>query len=448
MKRIFTYALLLAVAGAFTVSFTSCSEDNDNSAERRKVQNEELQSLTARYVNEVVFPTYTNLANEADNLYKKIAELKTKVKAGTTVTQSEIDAICTNYKVARSHWEESEAWLYGAASDFDIDPNIDTWPLVVPTLASDLQNNTKMAKLDNQSDLGYIAVITDMAEENRGFHGIEFIFFRDGKNRNVTFFNDGSKETFKEKDGSQPFAGKNVTAKEELIFATAAAAYLRDRVYQLEVAWRGDNATPAHKTRLDACKAVYPDIFKVTVGNSNLSYGANMLAANTGTSTYQTWRKAVEAILVAGCSNICSEVANQKMGQAYRSAIGKPETHKDENGNDVVDDPNYIESPYSYNSFTDFYGNIMSIQNALYGNLNKDKYESNSIMAYLQKYNSEMANNLQNKLTAALDALKACQNSGTSFVKDPGATYVKTAMDKIGDLDKALNESANWILAN
>uniref|UniRef100_UPI0028D18F48 imelysin family protein n=1 Tax=Hoylesella marshii TaxID=189722 RepID=UPI0028D18F48 len=133
---------------------------------------------------------------------------------------------------------------------------------------------------------------------------------------------------------------------------------------------------------------------------------------------------------------------------AYRSAIGKPETHKDENGNDVVDDPNYIESPYSYNSFTDFYGNIMSIQNALYGNLNKDKYESNSIMAYLQKYNSEMANNLQNKLTAALDALKACQNSGTSFVKDPGATYVKTAMDKIGDLDKALNESANWILAN
>ena len=107
MKRIFTYALLLAVAGAFTVSFTSCSEDNDNSAERRKVQNEELQSLTARYVNEVVFSTYTNLANEADNLYKKIAELKTKVKAGTTVTQSEIDAICTNYKVARSHWEES-----------------------------------------------------------------------------------------------------------------------------------------------------------------------------------------------------------------------------------------------------------------------------------------------------------------------------------------------------
>ena len=127
------------------------------------------------------------------------------------------------------------------------------------------------------------------------------------------------------------------------------------------------------------------------------------------------------------------------MGQAYRSATGtaKPD-----------DDPNYIESPYSYNSFTDFYGNIMSIQNALYGNINKSTYESNSIMAYLNIHNKTLATDLQAKLTAALAALKACQNSGTPFVKNPGAPVVKTAMDKIGELDEMLNTAASQITKN
>ena len=69
-----------------------------------------------------------------------------------------------------------------------------------------------------------------------------------------------------------------------------------------------------------------------------------------------------------------------------------------------------------------------------------------SVMSYLKKYNATEAATLQTKLTAALEALKACQDSGKSFVEAPGATSVKAAMDAISELDNELNEAADWIL--
>lgn len=433
MKRFFNYALALAMVGTLSAGFVSCSEDEETPVETTKER--QLQALSTTYVNDVVTKTYSNLANEAEKLYNLIAVLKTKVNAGTTVTQGEVDAICTSYKTARSHWEESEAWLYGAASDYEIDPSIDSWPLVVKALAEDLTNATKMAAISNTTGAEYIKAISDLAKENRGFHGLEFIFFRNGSNRLAKYFS----KTEQEDDAE--FAGKHITGEQEMAFAMATAAYLRDRCYQLEVAWLGDKAPAAHKARVAECEKVDPEAFGTKQKVNGQYYGQNMLAAGQGDakSTYKTWRNVVEDILVSGCSKICSEVADQKMGQAYRSATGtaKPD-----------DDPNYIESPYSYNSFTDFYGNIMSIQNALYGNINKSTYESNSIMAYLNIHNKTLATDLQAKLTAALAALKACQNSGTPFVKNPGAPVVKTAMDKIGELDEMLNTAASQITKN
>ena len=90
----------------------------------------------------------------------------------------------------------------------------------------------------------------------------------------------------------------------------------------------------------------------------------------------------------------------------------------------------------------------MSIQNALYNNVEGSAATNSSVMAYLKKYNATEAAALQAKLTAALDALKACQNSGKSFVEAPGAACVKAAMDAISALDDELNEAADWILKN
>lgn len=432
MNKILKLAMLFVAAGIMTTSMVSCSSDdeNDTPVNVTKEQNEAIEALVKQYLNDVVYPTYTNLANESENLYNKISALKVKLKAGTTVSQSEIDAICTSYKTARKYWEQSEAFLYGAASDFEIDPHIDTWPLDVPTLGEDLTDDAKIARLDAADGIEYAR--TSLTAENLGFHGIEFIFFRDGKNRSAAFFNNDEKES-----NSDITDKGDVTGKEEVIFATAVAGDLRDKCFQLEVAWN-PNANAAHKSRVAEC-AKTSDDFETKVSKNGLTYGENLMAVNAGNSTYNSWKKVIEEILVGGCSNICAEVADQKMGQAYRAATGT---------GDSDDDPNYIESPYSHNSFTDFYGNIMSIQNALYNNVEGTSATNSSVMSYLMKYNPTEASALQTKLTAALAALQACQNSGKSFVENPGATCVKTAMEAIGELDNELNAAANWILKN
>ena len=434
MKKIFKTATLLMAACMMTTGFTACSSDDDNdnnsTASVADEQNTAIETLTRQYLSSVVYPTYGSLANECETLYNQISALKAKLKAGTTVSQAEIDAICASYKTARNYWEQSEAFLYGAASDFEIDPHIDTWPLDVPTLGADLADDAKIARLDAADGIEYAR--TSLTAENLGFHGIEFIFFRDGANRQAAFFNNDAEET----DADIKAKGK-VTAKEEVIFATAVAGDLRDKCFQLDVAWN-PAADNAHKTRVAECAKTSSD-FETKVSKNGLTYGENLTAVNTGNSTYNSWKKVAEEMLVGGCSNICAEVADQKMGQAYRAATGAAEAD---------DDPNYIESPYSHNSFNDFYGNIMSIQNSLYNNVEGTSATATSLMAYLQKYNAKEAATLQTKLTAALAALKACQNSGRAFVEAPGAPAVKTAMDAIEELDAELNTAADWILKN
>lgn len=164
---------------------------------------------------------------------------------------------------------------------------------------------------------------------------------------------------------------------------------------------------------------------------------------------YTSWRGVMGEILNAGCSNICDEVASQKMGQVYRCATGKPETSEE----GETDSPDYIESPYSEKSFLDFYDNITSIKNALYGNIDKDNYESASIMAYLKEYNSDLANELSTNLNGALNALTTCQN-GRPFVKIAYSgtaaelATVKAAMDAVDRLNTTIVEVKDWIQKN
>lgn len=441
MKNLFKYALLFAAAIVISLSFTACSDDDDDNSSDSSLTEQEsfIKAITEEYLDDVVYETYDDMADATSELFDLINTFNTKLQAGTTVIQSEVDAICDKYKEARKYWEQTEAFLYGAASDFNIDPHIDSWPLELQTLASVLSNSTaiaKMADTDDDAAISY-ARATFTNEGELGFHGIEFIFFRDGKPRDVSVFNNNETESYE-----QYFSEVTVTAKTEVIYARAAAGDLRDRTYQMEVAWAGNEAESSHISRVNEILSELGEDGELLTATGNY-YGADLLLAGTDASTLapSSWKKVMEIILVDGCSNICAEVADQKMGQAYRCATDAAEKE---------DDPNYIESPYSYNSFTDFYNNIVSIQNALYGNIEAatGAYESNSVMAYLYKYNATEAATLQSKLTAALNALQACIDSGTPFVKSPGATCVGTAMDAVNDLDNELNTASNWILAN
>ena len=404
MKNAIQTLMLLACAG---MCLAACEDrtgkDGLTSAEQ------EMKAVVEQYVPGVVYATYADLAKETGELYDLLAAASKKGVSG--LSQSELDAICAKFLQARQSWEESEAFLYGAATDFGIDPHIDTWPLDVEALATSLSNAEQVSKLEGEDGIAYAAA--KLGQELLGFHGIEFILFRDGANRKV--------EALRANETHEAFAGKTVTGVQELIYATAVAGDLRDNCYRLLVSWNAD-APVVYRDRCNELEVA------VTLSGSDKSYGENMLGAAAKGSTYATWQETLSSILVAGCSNICNEVANVKMGNAH-------------SGEDI----NYIESPYSKKSFQDFIDNILSIQYTLYGKAGATKAESHSLMSFFQQYKYVGLNDLQSDLDASLKALKACQAKG-AFVDIYKDASVQAAMDAVNDLDDELNKAAAWIV--
>ena len=411
MKKII-YSMAVLMMG---LAFTACSSDDDNNDDNKLAEKDQaMEAITSQYVNNVVFPIYKSLASQTSDLFDQLVEAKAKFRAGT-LTQGDIDRICNTFIAARSAWESSESFLYGAATDFGIDPHIDTWPLDRTALAKALSSAEIIDDLDDLEDGGIDNARALVGEQQLGFHGIEFIIFRNGQNRPLS--------ALQGVEDDEAFSGRNITGEQELIFAAAVAGDLRDKCFQLEVSWLGDEAPVAHQERVEECE------FPSTVAGGESSYGENMINATKAGSTLSTWRGVMSTILVAGCSGICAEVAGQKIGQAYLGT-----------------DPDYIESPYSQRSYFDFFDNISSIQYSLNGQQATTAH-ANSIMTYLQKYNATMAADLKTKLEAALSAL-ATAKAGTPFVVDSHSANAKAAMDAINDLDEALNTAASWIAAN
>ena len=401
MKNKFILGIAVA-ALALTACEKEKNDDNSLSLEN------DIKAAVEQYVPNVIYTTYNDLAKESNELYEFLAAACEK--GVNALTQPEIDAICAKFLQARQSWEESEAFLYGAATDFGIDPHIDTWPLDVEALATALNNAEQVANLEGEDGITYAS--TKLGAELLGFHGIEFILFRDGQNRTV--------DALRGNEDDEAFSGKTVTGEQELVYATAVAGDLRDNCYRLIVSWNPD-APEAYQDRCEELEV------PVSMTGSDKTYGENMLGAAKAGSTYATWQETLASILVAGCSNICNEVANVKMGNAH-------------SGEDV----NYIESPYSKKSFQDFIDNIHSIQYSLYGKANVNAPESNSIINVLKNNKYDGVDALQSKLKASVAALKACQAKG-AFVDIYRDNSVQAAMDVINELDDELNKAAKWI---
>ena len=404
------YLTMFACLLTGVITFSSCSDDDDEKEKKDSAQVTAIANLSKQYVENVVYPTYTNLANATGELYDKLEAAKAAYRQGT-LKQEDIDNVCNMFLKAREYWEQSEAFLYGPATTFGIDPHIDTWPLDLDALAVALSNANQVAMLDNGDD-GIAYAGAKLGQELLGFHGIEFIIFRDGKNRSLS--------TLKTEETDKAFTAINahVTGEQELIYAAAVAGDLRDKCYQLEVAWRGESASRDHFDRVEECE------YETQIGS--MFYGDNILNATKAGSTFKTWQEVLITIFDSGCSNIANEVANTKMGNAYTG-----------------EDPNYIESPYSKKSFNDFYDNIISIKNSLYGGVNLGSPANASVMSFLNAENVTLARDLSSKLEAALSALYNCKR-GAAFVDNPNSSNVKAAMDAINDLNDQLAAGATW----
>ncbi len=399
-------ALTTLAAVALMVLLAACEKENPNERGLTPKQ-KKMAEAVENYVPKVVYSTYKALADETDKLYEALSAASEK--GVNSLTQGELDAICSAFLDARKYWEQSEAFLYGPATTFGIDPHIDTWPLDVEALATALSNADQVAKLEGEDGIAYAGA--KLGQELIGFHGIEFIIFREGKNRTVA--------ALKAKENDEAFSKYNVTGEQELIYATAVAGDLRDNCYRLYASWNPD-AEKKYTDRMEEIEAETEINGKV--------YGANILGAAKLGSSFETWEEVLSTILIGGCSNICAEVADVKMGNAH-------------SGEDV----NYIESPYSEQSFQDFIDNILSIQFSLYGGRDASSPSANSIITLLKDLGYGDATTIQTKLEAAVKALKACQSKG-AFVKIYADSSVQTAMDAVSALDEQLNKAADWIV--
>ncbi len=439
MKKIqnFVMAFLL---GAMTIGFTACSSDNGGNEKfdlpdvgqattSISSSDKEMQKVAKNYVQEVVYPTYQALASNARTLYSAAQTLYKSAEAGT-MTQNEINAACEAFKNTRQEWERSEAFLFGSATDNQLDPHIDSWPLDRDELEKALKNETLIAGFKSENPAKFVSEHNTEFQSVLGFHGMEFVLFRNGAHRTV--------EALKANDTDEGVT--SVRGIDELAFLQAVAADVRNITALLEFTWMGSAASNETKAILSGEGSyVFSKLrYNGLASNGTMCFGQFLLSPSSNTG-YQSWQGTMNQIFVGGCSNICAEVADQKLGQAYRVATGQ--------GSTTDDSKDYIESPYSHRSFIDYQDNIYSIKNSLYGtrDIKATTPVENSMLSLLKKMNYPGYNNLINALNAAIQALETAKNSGKSFVEEPGAQRVGDCIDAVDKLDKEINNAGSWI---
>ena len=383
MKVFFKFSLYAAMIAAMACSFSACSNDDD--VDDTSGQKDEMyEKIIQQFTDHTVTVTYKNLADNTEMLEEKLQTLK------VAKTDANVQAACEIFLEARAWWEKSEAFLFGAASDFGIDPHIDSWPLDLTALKKELGNASHIA--DMAAEDADVWAGDHLGNALLGFHGIEYIIFKDGKAKPVS----------------------EIT-NDELIYAAAVAGDLRNKCFQLQISWAGEDNVAQNRVE----KVVDDLELSVTVANGDNSYQQNMLSAGKAGSTYKTRTHAVQAI-VDGCKTIADEVGTSK--------IGKPHTGEDRN---------YIESPYSYMSITDFYDNIISIDNAYMGGIEGERNEALSLHAYIASVNAELDTKTTTAISNALAKIKAMK---APFVLNYQDASCQEAMDACKALDNVLSE--------
>ena len=393
MKRVFRNSLQLFALSALLLGGVSCSEsENDFSWEEQRET--ELQAAATAFVEKTVIPTYSSLADASLELADLCAKIETSALANastdiaasgslSTATKTIVEQACAKWYEARKQWELSEAFLYGAAGDYNIDPHIDSWPLNATDLQALLDDPVRMGMMDAEYAAGL------------GLFDHQI---------------DASSTTGKARSGA-------FSRKEELVYLTAVAGDLANQCVRLEASWKGfDNVSAEKQTMLTEAEL-----------EPSFDYGESMKNAGKGGSKYKSYLEAAQEI-IQGCSDIADEVGNQKIGRPNEAAAGASE------------DLSYIESPYAKNSKVDFYDNIVSIKNAYLGMNVGDPSVSN----YLASINPTADTAVRNAIEAALNAIDAAPAPFVNYAGSHNELW-KKATTACNDLKKALDEAQSAI---
>jgi putative iron-regulated protein len=146
------------------------------------------------------------------------------------------------------------------------------------------------------------------------------------------------------------------------------------------------------------------------------NYGVNITGAGNGTSVYSSKRAVYEEI-VNSMIGICDEVANGKIEEPF-----------------ATQNPLLEESPFSYNSITDFTNNIKSVQNVYMG---KYLVDGKGIEDIVRANNLSLDANIKNKINAAIAALNNITVPfGQAIISQP--IQITNAQNAINDLKTTL----------
>ena len=318
-----------------------------------------------------------------------------------TGSQAALDQACIDWKLARANWENTEAFLFGAADVYSIDPHTDTWPVAANDLADVLRDEKAMANLDNFIKTANAGIL--------GYHGLEYVLFRQGQPRKI-----------------------DQITNLEYNYICAVAKDLYNATSTLEAAWDSKESN-AERQRI-AKEYVATHLAIDDDGNQEgaldgfQNFGKAFKNPGTG-----DWETALDATLeiISGCQDIIGEVGDSKIGLPFTG-----------------EDATYIESPYAYNSITDFYDNIVSCKNALYGQMGATTPDEKSLIYFCRNAGNAaltaQANNVTAKLDAALAKIKAMKAPFALYYSDASS---KVAIDALGELDDALGEMAETLSA-
>lgn len=343
MKKLFKYALMFAAAMSANMAFVACDDDkkDDPTTEVSAIET----AILKNYVDAVVIPTYKQLADYAIQLAEDCEDLS---------TQERVDQACANWIAARRYWELSEAFLFGPASDYSIDPHIDSWPLNLVELAEVLKKGDIEARIASGT-AGYGLL---------GFHAVEYVIFKEGSTGTA--------------DNRNRVAAEITAA--EAKFAEAVAEDMRDQCIRLEAAWAGIDGVSAKKREILEEAELLP----------SFNYGELLTSAGlAGNTKYKTTMAAFEEILV-GASGIANEVGTAKISDPMKS----------HNWSDV-------ESPHAWNSVQDFVDNLKSVRNVWYGTMGDNVAPAtHSVCNHVKGLDAQVAANVSTAIAEAITALE------------------------------------------
>ena len=377
-KCIFLKSLVILIMSS---TLLSCSDNGEPKTEdNSSVKENALQTAMIPYINNTVIPTYQGMADNAILMSEACNEMLEAFETGN-LTSEMVKKAGNYWNLSRDYWEKSEAFLFGAAADYNIDPHIDSWPLDKNAM-DQLLVQLRKGNSWNVENLGYGLL---------GFHAVEYLLYELSE------------------DGNTALSHNLNYSHEELIYLCGVAEDLRNQCIYLEASWAGMEYISQEKQ----------EILEEAELEPSRNYGWMMINAGQAGSTYKTYQEAAEE-LIQGCIDIADEVGNTKIGRPH---LGSSD-----------EDRNYIESPYSLNSIADFTGNILSIRNAYLGS----KTGEASVSDYIKSVNPDLDKRLKSQIELSIKAIQAIPEP---FAKTAKGNEAENAVTIVGtDLVDVLEE--------